>query len=227
MSSATILTRRRLIGSALLAAALPMSDARAAGTGKRISLLTRPAGSTRAQFVRDWLRLADGAKTERLLFSEVFGTPEGEIDALASVWFPSGAAPAMPRVPGSQALDLPVREHVFVPADRAAVRVKRTLLIGRKPGMPHAAFVRHWLDIHGPLSQGVPGLAGCVLNVVDERDAARSGIDGISESWWTGPGTEEGGKVASPQADRWNADGANFIDSARTRLLLCREQLLR
>ena len=108
-----------------------------------------------------------------------------------------------------------------------APTVKRTLLIARKPGMSHPQFVRHWLDIHGPLSRGVPGLAGCVFNLVGEEDAARTGIDGISESWWTGPGTEDGAKVRSAEADRWAGDGDNFIDSARTRLLICREHVLR
>jgi len=229
MGGETTLTRRTLLGTALLLNAAP---ALAVGRGaKRISLLTRPAATDRATFVNKWMELArsrSGAAPRHLVLSEVMGGGEGDpFDAFATIWSSARTVPLLPTVPGSNALDLTVDEHVFASPDRSQVHVKRTLLIARKPAMTHDAFVRYWLAIHGPLSRGVPGLAGCVFNVVDERDAASSGIDGIAESWWTGAGTEQGGKVRSPQADRWAADGANFIEDAGTRLLLTRDHVLR
>lgn len=228
----TTLTRRKLLGTALLINALPtLAVASTAGKSvKRISFLTRPANTSRAAFVDQWLRLARSRPdpaARHLILSEVFGTVEDPVDAFATIWSTDGTPPTLPALPGTRPLDLAIDEHVFHPPDRTKNRVKRTLLIARKPGMTHQAFVRYWLDTHGPLSRGVPGLAGCIFNVVGERDAASSGIDGIAESWWAGPGTEKGGKIRSAQADRWAADGANFIDDARTRLLLSRDHVLR
>lgn len=225
-----VITRRTLLGAALL---MTMASAAPAGqrtTSKRIALLTRPKGTPHAIFARDWLvraRAAVHPAMTRLVFSDVFAPSGNDVDGLVSCWFEGNQLPPTPPALGVDATELPVSEHVFVPLIGPAPAVKRTLLIARKPDMSHPKFVSHWLDIHGPLSRGVPGLAGCVFNVIGEEDAARTGIDGISESWWTGPGTEDGAKVRSAEADRWAGDGDNFIDSARTRLLICREHVLR
>lgn len=225
-----VITRRTLLGAALL---MTMASAAPAGqrtTSKRIALLKRPKGTPHAIFAQDWLGRARAAVHPaiiRLVFSDVFAPSRTDVDGLVSCWFEGDQPPSLPPSPAVDATELPVSEHVFVPLIRPGPVVKRTLLIARKPGMSHPQFVRHWLDIHGPLSRGVPGLAGCVFNLVGEEDAARTGIDGISESWWTGPGTEDGAKVRSAEADRWAGDGDNFIDSAHTRLLICRDHVLR
>jgi hypothetical protein len=225
-----VITRRTLLGAALLMTLASAAPAGQRTTSKRIALLTRPKGTPHAIFTRDWLvraRAAVHPAITRLVFSDVFAPSSTDVDCLVSYWFEGDQLPSLPPSPPVDATELPVSEHAFVPVIGPAPTVKRTLLIARKPGMSHAQFVSHWLDIHGPLSRGVPGLAGCVFNVIGEGDSARTGIDGVSESWWTGPGTEDGAKVASAEADRWAGDGDNFIDSSRTRLLICREHVLR
>ncbi|MFD2498603.1 hypothetical protein ACFSTI_06760 [Rhizorhabdus histidinilytica] len=56
------------------------------------------------------------------------------------------------------------REHVFVPPVRGGLKVMT--LISRKPGASHEDFVRHVLEVHGPLSRDVPGLGGYVLSEI-------------------------------------------------------------
>ena len=36
--------------------------------------------------------------------------------------------------------------------------IKSLSLLTRKPGMTHEQFVKHWLEVHGPLARKVPGL---------------------------------------------------------------------
>ena len=48
--------------------------------------------------------------------------------------------------------------------------IKSVSLLTRKPGMTHAQFVRHWVDVHAPLARGVPGLRRYVQShIVEER----------------------------------------------------------
>ena len=36
--------------------------------------------------------------------------------------------------------------------------IKVLSLLTRKPGLTHEQFVKHWLEIHGPLAHAVPGV---------------------------------------------------------------------
>ncbi|HEX9557654.1 MAG TPA: EthD family reductase, partial [Reyranella sp.] len=42
--------------------------------------------------------------------------------------------------------------------------IKTIGLLTRKDGFTHAQFMRHWVEVHGPLALGVPGLRRYVQN---------------------------------------------------------------
>jgi uncharacterized protein (TIGR02118 family) len=168
----------------------------------------------------------------------------GDLDGIASVWYqdrPSIAATlASPAghawiadgnsfIERTKSHNFFTREHVIVPIQRRTGAIKRTLFLVRASHVTHAQFMDHWLNVHAKLAQNVPGVAGCIFTELEPaavgQDPAAAGIDGISESWWEGPGTETGGKIASPEASRWAADGDNFLDNARSRLILSREHV--
>ena len=94
--------------------------------------------------------------------------------------------------------------------------IKAISLLVRKPGMTHEQFVKHWLEIHGPLALKVSGIRRYVQShIVDERrrpDIPPIGveIDGIAELWYDDRDAMERAN-ASPEAERLHADGALFI----------------
>ena len=94
--------------------------------------------------------------------------------------------------------------------------IKAISLLVRKPGMTHEQFVKHWLEIHGPLALKVSGIRRYVQShIVDERrrpDIPPIGveIDGIAELWYDDRDAMERAN-ASPEAKRLHADGALFI----------------
>ena len=48
--------------------------------------------------------------------------------------------------------------------------IKSISLLTRKPELTHEQFVKHWLEIHGPLAHAVPGLKRYVQShIIDER----------------------------------------------------------
>jgi uncharacterized protein (TIGR02118 family) len=94
--------------------------------------------------------------------------------------------------------------------------IKAISLLVRKPGMTHEQFVKHWLEIHGPLALKVSGIRRYVQShIVDERrrpDIAPIGveIDGIAELWYDDRDTMTRA-LASPEMKALHADGALFI----------------
>ncbi len=63
-------------------------------------------------------------------------------------------------------------------------------LLTRKPELTHEQFVKHWLEIHGPLAHAVPGVRRYVQSHIigtrtrpdiPETDVE---IDGIAELWY-------------------------------------------
>ena len=94
--------------------------------------------------------------------------------------------------------------------------IKSISLLVRKAGMTHEQFVKHWLEIHGPLALKVSGIRRYVQShIVDERrrpDIPAIGveIDGIAELWYDDRDAMERAN-ASPEAERLHADGALFI----------------
>jgi len=178
-----------------------------------------------------------------LVLSESFGAGASEapdspyreaVDGFAQAWFADD--------PGDKAwLDneifdparsrsFTVREEVVVPCPRVEGAVKRTLLLRRSAGLTHEEFLDHWLNRHAKLAKGVPGLTGAVFNPIPaeagQDESPWREYDGITETWWeTGP-DDLGGKPSSPEADRWMADAANFLDLPRCRTISSIEHVL-
>src|SRR2546427_12986123 len=82
--------------------------------------------------------------------------------------------------------------------------------------MTHEQFVRHWLEVHGPLALKVPGIRRYVqTHILEERTrpdipATDVEIDGIAELWYDDQAAMERAN-ASPEAKALHADGALFI----------------
>ncbi len=68
--------------------------------------------------------------------------------------------------------------------------IKSLSLLTRKPGMTHEQFVKHWLEVHGPLARKVPGLRRYVQShILEERTrpdipSTDVEIDGVAELWY-------------------------------------------
>jgi uncharacterized protein (TIGR02118 family) len=83
--------------------------------------------------------------------------------------------------------------------------IKVVGLLTRKPELTHEQFVKHWLEIHGPLAHAVPGIRRYVQShIVGTRtrpDIPETDVevDGIAELWY------------DDQAKRLTDDGALFI----------------
>lgn len=106
--------------------------------------------------------------------------------------------------------------------------IKSIGLLTRKSGMTHDEFVRHWVDVHGPLAHGIPGLYRYVQSHIREErtrpdiPAAEVEIDGIAELWYK---TEADMKraLASDEMKRLHADGALFIGKIKSYIVEERE----
>src|SRR5579871_1620786 len=68
--------------------------------------------------------------------------------------------------------------------------IKSFGFLQRRPGMTHEQFVRHWHDVHVPMSHDVPGLRGYIVStVVDQQTRAdvpgfdMAPFDGIAQTW--------------------------------------------
>lgn len=105
-------------------------------------------------------------------------------------------------------------------------------LLSRKDGMTHTQFVRHWVDIHAPMADTIPGLRRYVQSVVVGEPLRADGamltidggpVDGIAELWFDDLAAYERMK-ASPEGKRWHADAALFI--ARSKAFVLEENTI-
>ncbi|PYN67792.1 MAG: EthD family reductase [Candidatus Rokuibacteriota bacterium] len=107
---------------------------------------------------------------------------------------------------------------------RRETMIKAISLLVRKPGMTHEQFVKHWLEIHGPLALKVSAIRRYVQShIVDERrrpDIPPIGveIDGIAELWYDDRDTMTRA-LASPEMKALHADGALFIGRIQSYLV--------
>jgi len=99
--------------------------------------------------------------------------------------------------------------------------IKSFSFLVRRPGMTHEQFVRHWHDVHVPMSHDVPGLRGYIVStVVDQQSRAdvpgfdMAPFDDLAQTWFDDlEGRARAG--ASPEGKRWHADGAEIIGNIR------------
>lgn len=91
-------------------------------------------------------------------------------------------------------------------------------LLSRKEGLTHEQFVQHWVGIHGPMAQGMPELRRYIQSQVRAEPTrpdipqliGEGEVDGIAELWFDDRAAHQR-YGASPEAKRWQADGALFI----------------
>ena len=94
--------------------------------------------------------------------------------------------------------------------------IKSLSLLVRKDGMTHEQFMKHWVEIHGPLALKVPGLRRYVQShIQDERrrpdiPAIGVDVDGIAETWYADPDAMARA-AATPEMKALHSDGALFI----------------
>ena len=95
--------------------------------------------------------------------------------------------------------------------------IKTISLLRAKPGITREQFARHWLEVHGPLALGVPGIRTYIQNhIVNQRPprqdipAIGAQIDGFVEMWYDSMADLERA-AASPQLKALHEDGAIFI----------------
>ncbi len=94
--------------------------------------------------------------------------------------------------------------------------IKSLSLLTRKPGMTHEQFVKHWLEVHGPLARKVPGLRRYEQShILEERTrpdipSTDVEIDGVAELWYDDRESMLRA-LATPEAKALYADGTLFI----------------
>jgi len=99
--------------------------------------------------------------------------------------------------------------------------IKTVALLTRKPGLSHEEFVRHWVEIHGPLAHAVPEVRRYVQNhILGERTrpdipTTDVAVDGVAELWYDDRAAMDRSN-ASPEAKRLHADGALFIGGIKS-----------
>ena len=99
--------------------------------------------------------------------------------------------------------------------------IKVVGLLTRRPEFTHEQFVKHWLEIHGPLALAVPGIRRYVQShIVGTRTRADIPetdveIDGIAELWYDDQ-ESLARAAASPEMKRLTDDGALFIGSIKS-----------
>lgn len=106
--------------------------------------------------------------------------------------------------------------------------IKVVSLLTRKDGFTHEAFVKHWVEIHGPLALSVPGIRRYVQSHITggrtRADIPETAVevDGIAELWYD---DEEALRrsSATPEARRLYADGAVFIGRIKSFIIEERE----
>jgi uncharacterized protein (TIGR02118 family) len=99
--------------------------------------------------------------------------------------------------------------------------IKSFSFLKRKPGLSHEQFLRHWKDVHVPMSHEVPGLRGYVVSTI-VSEQARSDVpalemdefDGLAQVWFDDLAARAAAG-ASPEGRRWHADGAEIIGNIR------------
>lgn len=92
----------------------------------------------------------------------------------------------------------------------------------RRNEMDHAQFMAHWLQVHAPMSAGIDGVHGYVLNEILAFRPSQIGaplaigmpIDGIAQLWFD---SREAMMALTqrPEVKRWFSDGPNYM-GART-----------
>lgn len=169
----------------------------------------------------------------------------GEFDGIAQVWFDdlatraaAGASPEGKRWHADGASIIGgirtfVTEESWVvplpPGPRPPLKV--ITAIQRRADQTSEQFHRAWRVGHAEMAPGIPHLRGFVLSGIVEEQFRQdippipmtTPLDGFAESWADSLEARRA-LVASPEAQRWFADGATFLGQVKTVLL--REEVM-
>ena len=94
--------------------------------------------------------------------------------------------------------------------------IKITALLVRIPELTHEQFMRHWVDVHAPLVDALPGVRRYVQSHILDGFSpphiprVSASLDGIAELWFDDRAAFEMA-FASDEGQRLAADGALFI----------------
>ena len=101
-------------------------------------------------------------------------------------------------------------------APRGSSMIKRASLLGRKPGISHEEFVKHWVEVHAPMARACPGIGRYTLTIVNSSSTRKDvaafeiQVDGIAELWFKDQAAFDLYQN-SPATKRLRDDGATFI----------------
>lgn len=101
-------------------------------------------------------------------------------------------------------------------APRSSSMIKRASLLGRKPGISHEEFVKHWVEVHAPMARACPGIGRYTLTIVNSSSTRKDvaafeiQVDGIAELWFKDQAAFDLYQN-SPATKRLRDDGATFI----------------
>jgi uncharacterized protein (TIGR02118 family) len=101
-------------------------------------------------------------------------------------------------------------------APRSSSMIKRASLLGRKPGISHEEFVKHWVEVHAPMARACPGIGRYTLTIVNSSSTRKDvaafevQVDGIAELWFKDQDAFDLYQN-SPATKRLRDDGATFI----------------
>jgi uncharacterized protein (TIGR02118 family) len=84
---------------------------------------------------------------------------------------------------------------------------KVIVLLSKKEGMSSDDFRRHWLEVHGPIAQRLPGLKHYVQNHPAGEDPT---VDGIAELWFDSPADMQAAFTSEVAAEA-TRDAPNFL----------------
>ena len=94
--------------------------------------------------------------------------------------------------------------------------IKVVALLVRRQEISREEFDQHWIEVHAPLVNALPGVRRYVQShIIAEQSAPNAPstgvhLDGIAELWFDDRAAMEEA-YAMPEADRLAADGALFI----------------
>lgn len=102
--------------------------------------------------------------------------------------------------------------------------IKRISLLTRRDEWSEEDFRRHWLEVHGPLAQKVPGMRRYVQNHIVDRSghpllpSSGGRVDGVAELWFDDREAMEKA-LSSPEAKAMFEDGAKMLGAVTTYLV--------
>lgn len=102
--------------------------------------------------------------------------------------------------------------------------IKRISFLTRRDDWSEDDFRKHWLEVHGPLAQKVPGMRRYVQNHIVGHSghpllpASGGRVDGVAELWFDDPESMEKA-LSSPQAKAMFEDGAKMLSAVTTYLV--------